>query len=187
MAAPLIPAATRRHVHEGDLVGDPQSPYQGKWNAKGLHNWSGVQMVCARDGFAITEVREDPATGVRRVTIERSSTDRRTGSRISGAVAKTVYPKSLPAHQIDALAEQAFLEAESRGAGRFWNPPEAGSHRRVVAPAGYFCAVVMQPDGRPLEMEGWYDTDASGHRVIRSHAPRFGPSITWPIIERKDW
>jgi hypothetical protein len=106
--------AGRDHVHLGGLVTDRQSPYFGKWDSRGVHEWSSLERICTRDGYLIKQVTEDPASGVRRVVVERRGISPKTGQLVTGDVEKTIYPKSLEPSEIDAAGELAFKAALNR-------------------------------------------------------------------------
>lgn len=178
-------AATKRHVHEGETTADRQSSYFGKWNGKGLHDWEGVQKVIVRDGYFITEVREDPATGVRRVTIGRSGVDPRTHLPVSGTSSTTVYPKDMTAAEIDAAGEQAFREAQNGAAGTVWEPYSTKRKADGSPADGFFEATVQAPKGTPIRIQGWFKEEATGDRTISSHAPRYDKR--WAVVGAESW
>ena len=114
---PATDAVTRQHMYEGGRMKEPHSPYNGKWDGGGLHEWKALQNVIARDGFKLKSVAEDPASGTRRVDVERIGTDPKTGKQTRGVVKKTIYPKRMTPEQIDAAGEAALRSAQRRDPG----------------------------------------------------------------------
>ncbi|WP_395840507.1 hypothetical protein [Cystobacter fuscus] len=180
-------AKWRKHVHEGDIKLDPQSPYHQKWDGNGLHSWEGVLKVCKRDGFNVEHVIQDPVTGVRRIKLRRSGIHPKTKKPVSGLEDKTIYPKDLTLTQIDAAGEAALEAAVQKNPGTSWSPPgntiKAG---QVVPVNGYFKAQVKVGNPpRTLEIEGWYIEASNGTKIIRSHAPKY--DMNWPAVAPKDY
>ncbi|ACY13533.1 SH3 domain-containing protein [Haliangium ochraceum] len=169
---------TQQHVHEGETVNDPQSPYHGKWNGKGIHSWEGLQARTAKDGYKILEVLEDPATGVRRVTIQRRGIDPKTGEEVTGKIKKTIYPKQLSPSEINAAGEAALRSAETgKPNTKFY---DYGTEVKADGTPGngYFNAEVETTAGA-LRVEGWFKETGGGKEII-SHTPTFDKK--WPII-----
>ncbi|TCW36630.1 putative toxin of predicted polymorphic toxin system [Laceyella sacchari] len=66
--------ADKKHVHEGETVNDPQSPYNGKWNGEGLHNWKKLKSRVEKDGYEFNKVEMDE-NGVLYVEVRRIGHD----------------------------------------------------------------------------------------------------------------
>ena len=166
-----------------------QSAYNGKWDGTGIHSWEGLQARCQKDGFKIVEVKQDPATGVRRVTVERSGKDPRSGKDVSGRITKTIYPPKLSAQEIDAAGEQAFQAALRGDPGTKLTPFGANKKADGSDADGYFDAVVRAPGGQMIRIQGWFKEhrDASGRitRTISSHTPAYDKN--WPATPPADW
>jgi hypothetical protein len=171
-------AKGQNHVHEGEIMLDSQSPYHQKWSDKGLHTWEGVERVCRRDGFTVEQVTEDPATGVRRISIRRSATHPKTKKPVSGITKKTLYPKDLTRDQIDALGESALESAVQNKLGT--------TLKQRGSTEGEFSAIVnVGNPPRTFEIVGWYKVMSNGTRVLSSHAPKYDKN--WPLIAPKDY
>ena len=178
--------AGRKHVHEGGVVTDPKSPYLGKWDGGGIHDWEALEKVCARDGYRIKKVVEDPSSGVRRATVERVGVDPRTKLPVTGTVTKTIYPKRLTPAQIDAAGESAFEAALHKQSGTKLDPVGTKIKRDGSPADGFFEATVKAGDPpRDLRIQGWYSQTPKGEKVITSHAPVY--EKTWPTVEPKDY
>ena len=178
--------STKTHVHEGEIERDPQSPYFGKWNGKGLHDWEGVKAACDRDGFKILKVKEDPVTGIRRVEIERSGVFPKTKAPIKGVMEKTIYPKSVKPAEMDAAAESALEAATSKQPETDFKPYGEKLKRDKTPVDGYFKAKVKVGDPpREMTIEGWFKQAPDGTKTITSHAPRYSES--WPELDPKDY
>jgi hypothetical protein len=67
-------------------------------------------------------VTEDPATGVRRVEVERVGVDPKTKAPVTGTVKKTIYPKELTPAQIDQAGELALKSAVAKEPGAKLDP-----------------------------------------------------------------
>jgi hypothetical protein len=174
--------AGKDHVHIGGIVTEIQSPYFGKWDGSGIHDWDGLVAMCRRDGFTIKRVTEDPVTGIRRVAVERTGVHPKTGAPVKGVIEKTIYPKRLTPAQIDAAGESAFDSALRREPGTKLDL--FGSKlRRDGSPAdGYFEAVVKAGDPpRSIRIQGWYKENSAGERTITSHTPAFEKD--WPEVD----
>jgi hypothetical protein len=183
-----VTQSTKDHVFQGGTVNDPQSPYNGKWDGSGLHEWDSMQSRAAKDGFTVKDVKEDPVTGVRQVTIERSGTDPKTGKPVNGKVIKTVYPKEMSKDQINAAAEQALSDALNNKAGSTLETPGTKTKADGSPADGYFKSEVTTEDGKPLTVEGWYKTKPDGTPEITSHAPKKpGKTTPWPSKPEEDW
>lgn len=177
--------ATRQHVHKGGTVTDPQSPYFGKWDGGGIHDWDGLVSRCAEDGFRVLEVAEDPASGVRRVKVERRGINPRDQLPISGKFKKTVYPKNMSAEQIDLAGEEALQRAMQGAEGTKFEPPSGKVRRNGSQADGYFEAEVLTPSGQPVRIQGWFSETPDGQRIISSHAPCY--KETWPQLPQAEW
>ncbi|SEN62911.1 hypothetical protein SAMN05444955_1161 [Lihuaxuella thermophila] len=68
---------TQKHVHEGETVTDPQSPYNGKWSGGGLHNWRKMKERVKQDGYYFNKVEKDQ-NGVLNVEVRRVGYDPKT-------------------------------------------------------------------------------------------------------------
>ncbi len=181
----LTTKATHEHVHQGGTETDPQSPYRGKWDGKGIHDWDSLQARCQQDGYNITEVTVDPDTGVRRVEIERVGIDPRTNEQVTGKIKKTVYPPEMSPAEIDAAGEQALRAAQSREANTKFEPFGTKTRKDGTPADGYFEADVPGSDGRRIRVQGWFKENPDGTRTISSHAPRYDKN--WPILPPEDW
>ena len=180
-------SSTTQHVHEGGTVTNPQSPYLGKWDGKGIHSWDGLVKRCQADGYTIKKVTHDPKTGVRRVEIQKKGVDPRTGDTVSGTIKKTIYPKKYTQKQVDDLGENAFQAAQqSDSKTKFELPGHNGKMKKDGTPAdGYFEATVSGPDGAQITLQGWFKQSSPGKYEITSHAPRF--SKDWPDLPSGQW
>lgn len=178
---------TRQHVHEGGTVDAPQSPYHGKWDGSGIHSWKALEARCDADGYTIKAVTHDPATGVRRVEIEKVGVDPRTGETVTGTIRKTIYPKTYTPKEIDELGEAAFQSAAKGESGTKFDPPGAGGKtKKDGTPVdGYFESIVEGPDGASISIQGWFKTNSAGQPEITSHAPRYAKD--WPELKQSDW
>ena len=188
---------TRQHIHEGGIETDVQSPYRGKWDGKGVHDWDTLQRIVARDGYRITQVSENPATGVRRVTIERPQfkpdsngvlqpvLDSNGVQRV-GKIEKTIYPRDLTPGDIDAAGEAAIRAALSGDANTKVDQPDPTNPKKDGTPKdGYFEATVtIGNPPRPVRIQGWWKTGANGNPEITSHAPMRPPKdAPWPTVD----
>ena len=167
--------ATSEHVHEGDTDRNPRSPYYGKWNGAGIHSYEALKARCNKDDYDIEEIKQDPATGARQVTVKRFGRDPNTRNEVSETIVKTVYPKKMSQAEIDAAGEQALQLALHKG-------PDIGFVVTSRKPDGTvdrakFQASVPGPDGQMIRIEGWFTEDTPGRYRIVSH---------WPI-SRDDW
>jgi len=178
--------AAKEHVHKGGIEADAQSPYHGKWDGSGVHDWDELEAICARDGYRIKSVTEDPVTGARRVEVERIGVDPKMGTPVTGTVKKTIYPKDLPPAQIDEAGDLALKSAISKEPGSKLDP--YGSKLRADgSPAdGFFEATVaVGSPPRSVKIQGWFKETPDGTKVITSHAPAFNKS--WPNVAPKDY
>lgn len=188
-----ISIETKEHVHQGGIETDLRSAYNGKWDGSGIHNWDTLVKTCKRDGYTIKDVLQDPSTGVRRVTIERTGVDPKTKVAVKGTIRKTIYPQEMAAAEIDAAGESAFQKAKTQtsgtkfeGFGTKRNPDGTLMTKIDGTPVdGYFEATVDTPVGGAIRIQGWYRTDPDGKPVISSHAPRYDKA--WPSIEPSEW
>jgi hypothetical protein len=172
----------KEHVHVGGIVSDVQSPYFGKWDGSGIHDWDGLVAMCKRDGFTIKNVTEDPATGVRRVSVERTGAHPKTGAAVKGSVEKTIYPKRLTPAEIDTAGETAFTSALNREPGTKLDLFGSKLRRDGTPADGYFEAVVTVGDPpRNIKIQGWYKESSTGKKSITSHTPVF--EKTWPNVD----
>ncbi|MFD1423034.1 PrsW family glutamic-type intramembrane protease [Laceyella tengchongensis] len=171
---------TKDHVHYGDTEMRETSPYYGKWNSKGLHNWSELIKRCDNDGFKILDVKEDPITGARRVTIERSGIDVR-GKTISNNFQKTVYPKGLSKDEIDLLGESALIKALK-------NEPLT-QIQSLPGNRGSFMAKVKMKNGVELTVEGWFKELPDGSKEITTHCPAYDVKNqpSWINVDSQNW
>ncbi|MEO7731335.1 MAG: DUF4157 domain-containing protein [Kofleriaceae bacterium] len=179
-------AAAKEHVHEGGIEGDPQSPYYGKWDGGGIHDWDALEAICKRDGYRIKKVTEDPTTGARRVEVERIGIDPKTKAPITGTVKKTIYPRDLTPAQIDQAGDLALKSAVAKEPGAKLDP--YGSKLKADgAPAdGFFEATVnVGAPPRNVKIQGWFKELANGTKVITSNAP--ANNKTWPALAPKDY
>ena len=177
--------ATKQHVHEGGRVTTIQSPYHGRWDGSGIHSWEALVKRCKADGFEIVEVKLDPATGIRRATIERVGKDPKTGQVVKGRFKKTIYPKKMSPTAIDAAAEGALQQAVAKKPNTMLEP-YGTKQRKDGGPAdGYFEATVNGPDGVSLRIQGWFKETPTGRKEITSHAPRYDDA--WPVAPREEW
>jgi Bacterial EndoU nuclease len=178
--------AGKEHVHEGGIETDPQSPYRGKWDGGGIHDWDGLKRVCDRDGYRIKSVAQDPKTSVRRVTVERRGIDPRTKSAVTGDIKKTIYPKDLTPAQIDQAGADAFKAAQDKVPHSKLDPVGTKMKKDGTPADGFFEATVTAGDPpREIKIQGWYKETPTGDKVITSHAPAFDKS--WPVVEPKDY
>lgn len=177
--------ATREHVHKGGTEADPRSPYHGKWDGKGIHEWDELVQRCKKDGYEIKSVAEDPKTGVRRVTIERIGIDPKNKAEVRGTIKKTIYPKSMDAKQIDLAGERALEQAIQKAEGTKLEPYGTKKRADGTPADGYFEATTDRPKGEPLRVQGWFAEGKDGKKTISSHAPRFDNN--WPKILEKHW
>jgi hypothetical protein len=178
--------AAKEHVHKGEIEVDPQSPYHGKWDGSGVHDWDELEAICKRDGYRIKSVTEDPATGARRVEVERTGIDPKTKAPVTGTIKKTIYPKELTAAQIDEAGELALKSAVDHEPGTKLDP--YGSKLRADgSPAdGFFESTVkIGAPPRSVKVQGWFKQLADGTKVITSHAPAFDRA--WPSLAPKDY
>jgi hypothetical protein len=178
--------AAKEHVHKGGIEIDPQSPYHGKWDGSGVHDWDELEAICKRDGYRIKSMTEDPATGARRVEVERTGIDPKTKAPITGTIKKTIYPKDLTTAQIDEAGELALKSAAKQEPGTKLDP--YGSKMRADGnPAdGFFEATVkVGTPPRGVKIQGWFKQLADGTKVMTSHAPAFDKS--WPKVAPKDY
>jgi hypothetical protein len=178
--------AAKGHVHQGGIEADPQSPYCGKWNGSGVHDWDELEAICARDGYRIKSVTEDPVTGARRVEVERTGVDPKTKAPVTGTIKKTIYPKDLTAAQIDGAGDLALRSAINKEPGAKLDP--YGSKTRADgSPAdGFFeAAVNVGSPPRSVKIQGWFKETSDGTKVITSHAPAYDKS--WPKVAPKDY
>ncbi|MFB2877370.1 DUF4157 domain-containing protein [Floridanema aerugineum] len=176
---------TKHHLYEGEIETSPQSPYNGKWNGKGIHEWDALVERCKKDGYNIKEVKEDPVTGVRRVTIERVGTDPKTGQQKTGKIEKTVYPKKMSRTELEAAGNQALDRAINGKSGTVFEPFGTKTKADGSPADGYFEASVPTSDGGTIRIQGWFKQLPDGTKQISSHAPRFDKS--WPSLPQTDW
>jgi hypothetical protein len=181
--------ATQEHVHEGGTVKDPQSPYNGKWDGGGLHNWDGLQARIKKDGFKIEKVTEDPVTGTREVTVERVGKHPKTGAEVKGKVTKTVYPKKMKRAEIDAAGERALQDSLNGAPNTKLDMPGAKGTKSDGTPVdGYFEATVPTGHGDSLRVQGWFKKNADGTFEVTSHAPTKPPKkAPWPTKPENQW
>jgi hypothetical protein len=128
-------------------------------------------------------VREDPSSGIRRVTIERIGKDPKTGAEVKGTIKKTIYPKKMSPAEIDAAGEVALAKAEAGEPGTKFDPYGKKLKADRTPADGYFEADVGTPAGT-IRVQGWYKEAGAG-KVISSHAPRF--ETTWPTVKAEDY
>jgi hypothetical protein len=158
--------STREHVHQGGTEMNPQSPYKGKWDGSGVHDWDGLVERCKKDGFTIKEVTQDPVTGVRRTVIERTGIDPRTGAEVRGTIKKTMYPKDMKGSAIDAAGDQALTNALKGEPGTKFEPFGTKTRSDGVTPAdGYFEATVPDSRGGALRVQGWFKENLDGTKT----------------------
>jgi hypothetical protein len=176
----------KEHVHTGGVETNPQSPYAGKWDGSGVHDWEELQAICKRDGYTIKNVIEDPATGVRRVEIERTGLDAK-GNPVTGTIKKTIYPKGLTPEEIDAAGSKAFDAALKNEPGTKLDPFDPTKLKKDGSPADGFFEATVQVGSPPrnVKIQGWYTQTADGTKVVTSHAPAFDKS--WPAVDPKDY
>lgn len=178
--------AAKEHVHRGGIEENPQSPYYGKWDGGGVHDWHELEAICERDGYRIRSVTEDPATGVRRAEIERIGIDPKTKAPVSGTVKKTIYPKELPAAQIDEAGETALKAAVGKQSGSKLEPYGAKLKIDGTPADGFFEATVkIGSPPRDVRIQGWFKEASDGTKLITSHAPAYKKN--WPQIGPKDY
>jgi hypothetical protein len=178
--------AAKEHVHKGGIEADSQSPYYGKWDGSGVHDWDELEAICARDGYRIKSVTEDPVTSARRVEVERTGVDPKTKAPATGTIKKTIYPKDFPAAQIDEAGDLALKSAVNKEPGTKLDP--YGSKTRADgSPAdGFFeAAVKVGSPPRSVKIQGWFKETSDGTKVITSHAPAYDKS--WPKVAPKDY
>ncbi|MCC6806733.1 MAG: hypothetical protein IT381_04875 [Deltaproteobacteria bacterium] len=170
--------ATLHHVHEGERVSSPQSPYDGKWNGKGAHDWPAIAKIAKEPGYKILEVREDPTTGARFVKIERQGFDKKQNKVVTSTFEKTIYPKSLTPEQVDAAGEAAFQSAK-RGAKDTVFTTQPGP-----PPITKFEATVVA--GIPpteIRIGGFAQGAPPGPFEITTHFPtKATDPMTWPVV-----
>ena len=176
----------KAHVHTGGVEANPQSPYAGKWDGSGVHDWEELQAICKRDGYTIKSVIEDPATGVRRVEIERTGLDAK-GNPVTGTIKKTIYPKGLTPEEIDAAGSKAFDAALKNEPGSKLDPFDPAKLKKDGSPADGFFEATVQAGSPPrnVKIQGWYTETADGTKVVTSHAPAYDKS--WPAVDPKDY
>jgi len=176
---------TVRHLYSGETEKDPQSPYAGKWDGSGIHEWQAVVDRCAQDGYKILQVKQDPITGTRRVTIKRVGTDPKTGKQVSGNISKTIYPKQYSRAEINSAGDQALDAAANRATDTTFTPYNTNKKRDGNPADGYFEASVAMSDGNSLRVQGWFKELPGGQKIITSHASRFDKS--WPTVSQSEW
>jgi hypothetical protein len=178
--------SAKEHVHQGGIEGDPQSPYHGKWDGSGVHDWDELEAICKRDGYRIKNVTEDPTTGVRRVEVERVGVDPKTKLPVTGTIKKTIYPKDLTPAQIDQAGDAALKAAEGKEPGTKLDPFGA-KQRADGSPAdGFFEATVkVGSPPRGVKIQGWFKQTSDGSKVISSHAPVYDK--TWPPVAPENY
>jgi hypothetical protein len=168
-------------------VTDEQSPYHGKWSGKGAHTWETLQTIVKADGYEILEVRENPVSGVRMVTVERVGKDLKSGSQVRGKTRpKGIYPKQLTRDQIDTAAAKAFADAQQNGKSGGdpqFEPPKMHNGKQLD---GSFAANVMVGDPAvKIRIMGWWKPGANGKPEITSHAPE--ADKTWPVVPKEKY
>jgi hypothetical protein len=178
--------AAKEHIHKGGIEGDAQSPYYGKWDGSGVHDWDELEAICKRDGYRIKNVTEDPASGVRRVEVERTGVDPKTKAPVTGTIKKTIYPKDLTPAQIDEAGDLALKSAVDKEPGTKLDPYGSKSRAGGSPADGFFEATVkVGSPPRNVKIQGWFKETSDGTKVITSHAPTFDKS--WPTIDPKGY
>ena len=178
--------AAKEHVHKGGIEADPQSPYHGKWDGSGVHDWDELQAICTRDGYRIKSVAEDPVTGARRVEVERTGVDPKTKAPVTGTIKKTIYPKDLTAAQIDEAGDLALKSAVNKEPGTKLDPFGSKTKADGSPADGFFeAAVKVGSPPHSVKIQGWFKETSDGTKVITSHAPAYEKS--WPKVAPKDY
>ncbi|MBS7531740.1 hypothetical protein IC619_014795 [Hazenella sp. IB182353] len=75
-SSPQVSDQTKKHIHEGERVDDPDLPTHGKWNGSGLHNWNRMKELAQEQNMTFNSIRLDQDTGVRRVEVEYDHVDK---------------------------------------------------------------------------------------------------------------
>ncbi len=176
---------TRSHVHDGGITPpDSASPFRGKWNFQGLHNWAELIHVLERDSYTLLTVEELPENGIRKVAVQRTADNPLTGEIFSSVTySKTIYPKHYTSAEIDLLGERALNKSI------LGNRLEALTDPKGQLLTYLFREEVVGPDGKIIGVAGRVQPDAQGNlAAIHSHCPyNHRKSVSFREISSTDY